>query len=245
MKIIFFLLSLLGFALNGNSQQTDIGVFYGKFYANYKSQDYGTGFRNTPKSQYSGYPAVKFNKQFTEKISAEATASFLAYQQYIGTRLYFPNFFSVYYSGNISLTCNYSFIKSKKFESRLKVGLGIGITPEMYQGEFVELFSTASSSIDSISRGYIKRDFTTLFPTICSGIDFSYKLMKRLKAVISFVYQNGFIKITEYDIYYNDGSGSNDQRAKQWGTGDFYGVQLGIRYALKDENGNRSNQKKK
>ena len=231
MRFFFLFLLLTGLTSKIYSQETDFGVFYGKFYALYKSKDDGTGFRNTPKSQYSGYPTIHLNKQFTEKISGEAAITFLAYQQYTGTRLYTPGYFSVFYSGNISVTCNYTLIKAGKFESRLKGGLGIGIIPDTYKGEFVELFSTGTS-IDSISRGNIKRDFTPLFPTLCAGIDFSYRLGKRFKIGLGINYQKGFLKVTEYDVYYNDGSGKNDQHARQWGNGTFYAFHGGIRYVL-------------
>ncbi len=212
--------------------QTDIGVSYGNFYALYKSKDDGTGFRDTPKSQYSGYPAIKMNMYFSERFSGEIIASFLPYQQYIGTRLFIANFFSVMYSGNLSATGNFSFIKSDKIESRIKFGLGLGIVPDQYRGRFVELFWNGSS-IDSIARGDIRRDFTPVFPTICLGADLFYSVSKSFKVGIGFTSQTGFTRITEYDIYYNDGSGNNDQHAKQWGNGSFYSFYGGIRYVLK------------
>ena len=60
-----------------------------------------------------------------------------------------------------------------------------------------------------------------------------------IKLSLAATYQKGFLRITQYDIYYNDGSGNNDQRAKQWGTGDFYGMQLGLRYMLRDKEGKK------
>ena len=47
------LIPMIGISGIANSQ-SDIGVSYENFYALYKSKDDGTGFRNTPKSQYSG-----------------------------------------------------------------------------------------------------------------------------------------------------------------------------------------------
>lgn len=225
--IVFFQLIYTTFLF---SQKLDIGIFYGKFYTTYRYKDDGTGYRSTPKSQYSGYPSIGINKQFSKIVSGEATLSFMAYQQYTGTRLYPIGFFSVFYSGNISLTCNYSVMKTEKFETRLKAGVGIGIIPDQYQGTFKETF--AYPVIDSISRGSIKRDFTPLFPTLCTGIDFSYKIIPRVKINLGVNYQKGFIRITEYDIYYNDGSGNNDQHAKQWGNGSFYAFYAGVRYIL-------------
>lgn len=240
-RILFCYVLFTGLSGNIFSQELDFGAFYGRFYAMYKFKDYGTGFRNLPGSQYTAYPSIRVNRKFGEKISAEGTASFMAYQQYTGTRLYTPGFYSVFNGGNVSFTINYSFINTQKFESRIKVGMGLGIVPDMYEAAFREMF--VYPYVDSISRGTIKRNFTPVFPTVSTGVDFSYKVAKRFKVSLAATYQKGFIKITEYDIYYNDGSGSNDQQAKQWGTGDFYGVQLGVRYQLKDEKGKKSGKK--
>lgn len=232
-KIIFLIIIFCRFA-SASGQNLDMGIFFGKFYTVYKYIDYGTGFRNVPASQYSVFPSIVLNKQYARLISAEIRASFIAYQQYIGTRLYSPNFYSVINGGNISLTANYSFIQTDRFEARVKGGAGIGLIPDMYEGEFIELFNNYPL-IDSISRGSIKRNFTPIFPTLSLGLDFSYSIAKRFKLSVAGSYQKGFCKITEYDIYYNDGNGKNDQHAKQWGTGDFYGLQIGVRYMLKDK----------
>ncbi len=229
MKIIIFFFSF-AFAGTVYSQETDIGLFYGRFYPVYKFKDDGTGFRNWAKYQYKGYPALCINKRVSKNISAEATISYLAYQQYTATRLYSPGFYSEFYTGNISLTFNYSIINKKNFEARIKMGLGVGIIPDRYEGEFTETF--VGTGIDSISRGFIKRDYSLLFPTLCAGIDFSYRLGNRFKLGLGMNYQKGFFKITEYDVYYNDGSGKNDQHARQWGNGSFYAFQAGIRYVL-------------
>ena len=98
MKKYFLAITLIAGLFDTAYSQADIGLSYGKFYALYQSKDDGTGFRNTPKSQYSGYPAINLNIYFSQRFSGEVTASFLPYQQYIGTRLYTPNFFSVMYS---------------------------------------------------------------------------------------------------------------------------------------------------
>ena len=94
-------------------------------------------------------------------------------------------------------------------------------------------------SIDSVTRGTEKKNFTPIFPMLSTGLDISYKMSKRFKLSLAATYQKGFLRITQYDIYYNDGSGNNDQRAKQWGTGDFYGMQLGLRYMLRDKEGKK------
>lgn len=229
------LLLIIGIAGKAYSQESDIGISYGKFYALYRSKDDGTGFRKTPKSQYSGYPSINFNKYFSERVSGEIIVSFLPYPQYIGTRLYLPNFFSVVYSGNVSITGNYTIIKLKKLEGRLKVGLGIGLVPDQYHGTFREIFWNGAS-FDSISRGEIRRDFTPVFPTISSGVDVFYKVLKKVKVGIGLTSQIGFIKVTQYDIFYNDGSGNNDQHAIQWGNGSFYSFYAGVRYILRKKN---------
>ena len=243
MRFIFFYAMCFFVSAASNAQKLDIGIYYGRFYAIYKYVDYGTGFRNLPGSQYSVFPSIVLNKKYSNKISAEIRASFMDYQQYTGTKLYTPGFYSRFRGGNVSLTANYSFVETSKLELRIKTGLGIGLVPDMYEGTFIEMF--VYPYVDSISRGNIKRNYTPVFPTLSTGLDISYKIARRFKIDLAANYQKGFGKITEYDIYYNDGSGNNDQQAKQWGAGDFYGVQLGLRYLLKDENGNRFDKKGK
>jgi hypothetical protein len=236
----FLILLLISFfAWNPiSSQYSDIGVFYGKFYSIYKFQDQGSGFRNLPGSQNSGYPTITFNRSFSKNVSGEVGASFLAYQQYTGTRLYSPGFFSVRYVGNITTTANYAIVNNNNFSIRLKGGFGLGIMPDVYTGRFTETFSDGIS-VDSVSRGVIKRDFRSLFPLLCTGIDFSYKATKRIKLTLRFEYQVGVSRISEYEVFYNDGTGNNDQFAKQWGNGTFYGFQLGARYNLKKYNADK------
>lgn len=230
---LFIFLFIFFFCVNSiNSQNSDIGLFYGKFYAVYNFNDQGSGFRNLPGSQYSGYPTITFNKNFSKSLSGEVGASFLAFQQYTGTRLYSPGFFSIMYVGNITTTANYAILNKNKFSIRLKGGLGLNIMPDTYIGRFTETFSNGSS-IDSVSRGFIKRDFRSLFATFCTGMDFSFQASKRIKLSFRAEYQIGVNKISEYEIFYNDGNGQNDQFAKQWGNGTFYGFQLGARYILK------------
>lgn len=214
-----------------SGQCNDISIYYGRFYTLYNYKDYGSGFKNLPKSQFNFYPSVALNTFFSKKISVETKVSFMAYEQYTGTRLYSPGFASSYLVGNLSLTGNYTFFSTLKWESRIKAGMALGIVPDKYKGEFTEMFVFPYT--DSISRGTINRDFRTFFPAFSTGFDVSYNLGKGFKAVLAGSYQKAFLRISEYDIYYNDGSGNNDQHAKQWGNGSFYGFQLGLRYLLK------------
>lgn len=216
------------------SQNIDIGFFFGRFYALYKFVDYGTGFKNLSGTQYNSYPSIAINKRFSKRNSAEIFISYLAYPQYTGTRLYTPGFTSTMHGVNFSFTVNYSFISSSRLDCRIKGGLGIGLIPDMYEGTFIEMFTYPF--VDSISRGTIRRDFTPLFPTLSTGLDVSYKISSRFKGSFLLSFQKGFLKITEYNINYNNGNGNNDQKARQWGTGDFYGLQLGLRYSLRSSN---------
>ncbi len=216
-----------------HSQQTDLGVYYGRFYSPYQYQDHGTGYKNNPSSNYNFFPSIVFNKYYSPRFSIEAGFFFTLYEQYFGTRKYDLAFESSYGAGHLTFRAGYSFVKDDRFECRIKGGLGIGISFNNYEGDFVEMF--IYPYVDSISRGSVKRNFTPVFPMLSSGLDISYKIANRFKLSLAANYQKGFIKITEYDIYYNDGSGKNDQRAKQWGTGDFYGFQLGLRYVFKNK----------
>lgn len=219
------------------SQQMDISLGYGRFWAPYKHVDYGTGFRNLRRSNYNFFPSFTLNKYYKDRFSMELGIFFTLYEQYYSTRKYFPAFESSYGAGHVSLRPAYSIIKRKCLEMRVKGGVSIGIAPDMFESEYREMF--VYPYVDSITRGTIKRNFTPIFPMLTTGIDISYRISKRFAISATGNYQKGFLKITEYDVYYNDGSGFNDQRAKQWGTGDFYGFQLGVRYAIRDENGNK------
>lgn len=227
------LVLLISTSTNILSQKSDIGIFYGRFYAIYKYKDFGSGFRNLPGSQYNPMPSIVFNNRISSTYYFEIQGSFMPYVQYTGTRLYSPGFYSVYNGGNINASVCRKLFEPSGFEGRIKLGLGIGIFPDLYKGEFLETLTYPV--VDSISRGTITRDFTPVFPTICGGLDFSYKISARFKIAVSGIYQKGFIKVSEYEVYYNDGSGNNDQFAKQWGKGTFYGFQLGARYVLKKE----------
>lgn len=218
-------------------QKFDVSGYYGRFWSPYKFIDYGTGYKNNPASNYNFFPSVAINKYYTKSLSMEGGIFFTLYEQYYGTRKYKLAFESTYGIVHLSVRAGYSLINRKKIECRVKSGISLGIAPDLYEGEYLEMF--IFPIIDSITRGNIKRNFTPIFPMISVGLDFSYKIAKRFKLSAAANYQKGFLKITEYDIYYNDGSGRNDQRAKQWGAGDFYGIQLGLRYMLRDENGKK------
>jgi hypothetical protein len=240
---VFISVFLVCLANSVLSQEIDLDVAYGRFYSPYKFVDYGSGFKNNHPGNRNFFPSVTLNKYYSKRKSLEVGMFFTLYEQYYGTNKYISAFESSYGAVHFVIKAGYSFIKNKSFESRIKAGLGVGIAPDLYQGEYVEMF--IYPYVDSISRGNIKRDFTPIFPMLSTGLDFSHKISKRLKLSFAATYQKGFFKITEYDVYYNNGSGNNDQRAKQWGNGDFYGLQLGIRYIIVDENGNKLKNKKR
>ncbi|MCX6317759.1 MAG: hypothetical protein NTW29_10735 [Bacteroidetes bacterium] len=227
--VLSFATFLLGICLY--CQHNSISVLYGRFWSPYRYIDNGSGFRNTPSSNYNFLPSVSFNRQISSRYSLELGLFFTLYKQYYGTRKYDLAFESSYGAGHLILNAAYSPVCQNKFEWRIKGGAGIGIAPNMYEGDYVE--SYVFPNLDSITRGSIKRNFTPIFPTINLGSDLTYYIKSDLGICLSLQYTKGFVKISQYDIYYNDGSGFNDQRAKQWGTGDFMGVQLGVRYKFK------------
>ena len=237
--ILTFLMGV--YALFSYCQQQDISAMYGRFWSPYKYKDYGTGFRNAPESNYNFYPSVLVNKYYGRRTSFELGLQLTVYQQYYSTRKYWGAFSSSNIAGHIGLKACYSLVKSRKFETRIKGGVSIG-GAGIYKWEYEVV--AYLPSVDSVTRGIEHKDFTPVFPMLTTGIDVSYKIAKRLKLSLAANYQKGFIKITEYDIYYNDGSGSNDQRAKQWGAGDFYGLQIGLRYVLKDKKGDKTGSNK-
>ena len=112
------------------------------------------------------------------------------YEQYYGTRKYLPAFASSYGAGHISIKVGYSIIKDEKFECRAKIGFAFGIMPDQYLGEYTEIL--VYPVFDSISRGYIKRDYSPVFVTAGVGMDLSYKIGRKLKVSLVGLYHKGF-----------------------------------------------------
>ncbi|MBK7679054.1 MAG: hypothetical protein IPP02_02410 [Chitinophagaceae bacterium] len=218
------------------SQEIDGCMYFGRFWSSYRSIDYGTGFRNQQKSNYNYFPSISVNKYYKNNSSLEFNISFTNYQQYYSTRKYLAAYSSSNIAGHLIVRWCFPVIKGDKFEIRLKGGGSLGIAG-LYKVEYSVI--AFNPSIDSVTRGTEKKNFTPIFPMLSTGLDISYKMSKRFKLSLAATYQKGFLRITQYDIYYNDGSGNNDQRAKQWGTGDFYGMQLGLRYMLRDKEGKK------
>lgn len=241
MKRVLTLLVFLYFhSYSAKCQDTDLGVYYGRFWSPFKYIDYGTGFRNQSSSNYNFFPSVALNKYYKPRTSAELCILFTNYQQYFSTRTQFGPYNSSHIVFHLVGRVGYSIVKKSKFETGVKGGIGLGITG-LEKWEFTSILTYPV--VDSIARGTDKKNYTPLFPMLSFGIDFSYKLSKRIRLSLASNYQKGFLKISEFDIYYNDGSGYNDQRAKQWGTGDFWGLQLGLRYLLKNENERKTDRK--
>jgi len=233
-RIVLFFLLANSLILNAQISWNEISFNYGRFWSPYKYKDYGAGFINQSRSNFNFLPSVTINGDISNRVSLELGLIFTLYEQYYSTRKYIPAFKSHYGAGHLTFRGCYDLVKSKSLRVRAKAGLSIGIAPNMYKADYEEIL--VYPIVDSITRGVIKRDFTPIFPMLSTGFDFSYHVNNRLNAVLSINYQNGFMKISEYDIYYNDGSGSNDIRAKQWGSGDFFGIQIGVGYRFKTTN---------
>ncbi len=219
-------LSILTYA-----QRFDIGLYVGRFWATYKYVDYGDGYKNANASNWSNFPTVTLNYKLKDRSSLEYFFTYARYAQYFSTNKYPGAFYSNFGVGYFGVHFGYAFLKKDKVELRMKVGGSIGVMPDQYEGTFERIF--VYPYVDSITRGTINRSYTPIFPMLSGGLDFTYKIRNRLGISLAMSYQKGLIKISEYDIYYNNGSGKNDQRARQWEKGDFYGFQFGVRYDLK------------
>ena len=89
---------------------------------------------------------------------------------------------------------------------------------------------TPQGVVDSAARGRIIRNKNPSFLLFGGQAGFSVHLTTRFSLELGFSGAKGISQITEFDIYYNDGNGRNDQHARQWGKGDYMGADLGIRY---------------
>ena len=218
---------------NSVSQTLQIGADYGRAYFLYKHKDYGTGFINENSLNKSSIARVTLSKSFGKNFFYETGIGFALYQQYYSTRRFKGAYESAYPIIHMPLLFGYNAEKRISFKG--SGGIILGMMPDQYTGEYVVRYRPDNLPVDSITRGEAKRDFASFFPLININAGLKYQLTPAWAAELKGSFGKGFIKITEYDIYYNNGSGSNDQRARQWGTGDFYSVTLGVRYSLKNK----------
>lgn len=232
MRLLFLsLFSLLLFALNVRAQTVEVGGEYGRAYFFYNHRDYGTGLRKSPASNYNFIVGLTLQRNFVSGVYWKTGLNFTLYQQYYSTRKYWGAFEEAYpvilfpalvghrTSGRLSLDVN--------------AGLLFCLMPDQYDGEFGAIFLDEFNTVDSITRGDIKRDFIAVFPLLNINAGLRYAITPSWAIELSAGYAKGFVTITEYDIYYNNGSGRNDQRAKQWGKGDFANLSVGLKYSLK------------
>ena len=226
-----FLLTCLLFSTFINSQQRSISVSYGRFWAAYDYIDEGTGFKNAPRSNWSNYPTVSYNSPLTPNADLEYFFTYARYAQYFSTNRHPGAFYSNYGVGYLGVHYAHAVLREAKTELRIKGGVAIGIMPDQYEGTFESVFVYPYT--DSITRGTINRSFTPIFPMVSGGMDLTQKVNMRLGISLQIDYCQGFSRITEYDIYYNNGSGRNDQHARQWGKGSYIGFQVGVKYYLK------------
>ena len=244
MKLLLMFMSFIGsFALHTNAQISDFGLYQNKLWMPTYFFDDGHGFINEKAHTFNAVPTFVFNKYYPGRVSFEGSISYIPYRQHYSTN----KAWSVYSSGSSSwslgLRACYSILRASFVDARIKGGIYLAISG-MMKSEYYTYIEYNYNVIDSLTRGTARRDFTPIFPLLSGGLELDFKIAKRIKASIGTNYQKGIIRISELDIYYNNGSGNNDQHAKQWSTGDYYGWQLGIKYLLGDENGNKFRIKK-
>ena len=213
--------------------QKQVGIEYGRAFFRYSSHDYGNGFRKQNASNYNFIVGLTYEKAFSTNLFWQTGINFTQYQQYYSTEKYRPAFEASYPILQIPVRIGVTTKSLDKLKFQLRGGIVIGFMPDTYTAEFQE--NLIYPVFDSITRGEIKRNYSFIFPLLDLGGGLSYELSKNLSAYILFSYDKGVFKITQYDIYYNNGSGKNDQRANQWGTGDTYNVRIGLRYKMKNK----------
>ena len=226
--VVYFILFLSGELI---AQQFEIGTDFGRAYFIYSFKDYGKGFINEGKINYGMTGGFTLRKNLTEKKFWETGLRFSLYEQYYSTRKYGGAWEQVYPVFYIPALVGYQ--SNKKFGFTASGGIILSVMPDQYESDYEAIF--IYPYLDSITRGTMKRNFTPIFPLLNINAGVKYKINSNWQAELKAGYGKGFFKITEYNIYYNDGSGSNDQRAKQWGKGDFASLTLGVKYRLKQK----------
>jgi hypothetical protein len=226
---ILLLLLIISLSYKTYAQKLQIGSDYGRAYFFYQYRDDGAGFVNEYEPNYHFIAGLSLSKQFKRNLFWETGLRFSYYEQYYSTRKYQSAFEEGYPIIQIPVLIGYS--TKAKLGFRGSAGLILGMMPDQFEGEFKAMH--IYPQVDSITRGTINRSLTPFFPLLNVNAGMEYVLTDFLKAEIKASYGKGLVKITEYDIYYNDGSGKNDQHACQWGKGDFASLTLGIRYSLK------------
>lgn len=220
-------------SLYTSGQKTEIGVHYGRAYFQYKHIDDGTGLRKANNSNYHFISGFDLKRNIGTQLFLETGLQFTMYEQYFSTRKYWGAHESAYPVIHIPLTIGYQ--TNKRLKLITSAGFILGIAPDQYIGEFRSRFvDLQTMTYDSITRGYTRRDYGSLFPLININLGAGYSINPNWVIEIRGSFAKGFKRITEFDIYYNDGSGSNDQHAMQWGNGDFLSLSLGIKYRIKN-----------
>jgi hypothetical protein len=209
------------------------GIEYGRAYFRYNYNDYGNGFRTQNASNYNFIVGITYEKELSTYLFWQTGIYFTQYQQYYSTKKYTPAFEKSYPTLQIPAKIGIMTKTVNNLRFQLSGGIVIGLMPDTYTAKFEE--NLIYPVFDSITRGEIKRNYSFIFPLIDLSGGLSYKLSENLFVYILGSCEKGFIKITQYDLYYNIGSGINDQRAKQWGKGDMYNVRIGLGYKLKNK----------
>lgn len=213
-----------------------LGLQYGHSWFTYNYKDYGSGFINKSRAnnKFTIGAKLKYVRP-NEKFFYETGIGYCEFQQYYSLRNYLSAWEERYPVITVPFRAGLNLYKpNSKMQFSIAGGVSLNFLPEQYQGEYSVVFLKSSSPriIDSITRGNIIRDFGGFFPLLNLSAAGSYKIGNKLKAEVSFEISKGFYKITEYEAFYNDGSGLNDQRANQWGKGDNYSLRFALLYDL-------------
>ena len=224
-RILLMMLPILGIC------QKQVGIEYGRAFFRYRDYDYGDGFRKQNASNYDLIVGLTYDKEISTNFFWQTGVYFTQYQQYYSTKKYTPAYDQSYPILQIPARIGIMTNAPNRLRFQLSGGIIIGFMPDNYIAEYQEIL--VYPIFDSMTRGEIKRNYSFIFPLVDLGGGISYRVSKNFSAYILFSYDKGFFKITQYDIYYNNGSGKNDQRAKQWGTGDVYNFRIGLKYKIK------------
>lgn len=224
---LLFTASLI--ALACHSQDWSIVLKAGRVYNKYKFKDDGQGFKNPKSINYSLDAQVLVQRTVGKHWYFQTGMTYLEYDQYISTRLYK----APWQLRNPALTVPFNAgCRAKKGRVGFYVAAGpsIGFLLDPIYGNFIAMELTPQGMIDSAARGRIIRNENPTFLLFGGQAGLSFTLSSKISLELGLTGAKGISQITEFDFYYNDGNGRNDQHARQWGKGDYLGALLGFRY---------------
>jgi hypothetical protein len=231
MKRLLRLLLAMGLmgSMKAGAQDWSWGGDYGRAFFRYQYRNYGVGYSNAPRSNRGFTAQFLAERSINKSVFFQTGLRFLLYQQYFSTTLSFGAFEENYPVIMIPVLAGVK-RTAGRFSFSARGGPALGIVPDQFEGRFTAMLYVDQNTLDSITRGKVFRNQGPIAPFFELSLGLEYRLSRSLGVSLRLTGVKGFKTITKYEIYYNNGSGRNDQYAEQWGKGDYAGISLGLAY---------------